>query len=85
LEKKEIVSNPAKEMERQKGIRAAEYLLSFKPDVVFSKKSLAGKSAEYVFESARVEIRRTDETSLDQLAAAIIRELAEEHEKDGND
>jgi cation diffusion facilitator family transporter len=83
--KKEIVSNPAKERERQKGIRAAEYLLSFKPDVVFSKKSLAGKSAEYVFESARVEIRRTDETSLDQLVAAIIRELAAEHAQDGTD
>jgi cation diffusion facilitator family transporter len=85
LQRREIVQNPAKEMEHQKGIRAAEYLLSFKPDVVFSKKSLAGKSAEYVFESARVEVRKTDETGLDQLAAAIVRELEEEHIHEGND
>jgi cation diffusion facilitator family transporter len=85
LKRREIVQNPAKEMERQKGIRTAEYLISFKPDVVFSKKSLAGKSAEYVFESARVEVRITDETGLDQLAAAIVRELAEEHARDVDD
>lgn len=85
LKRREIVQNPAKEMERQKGIRTAEFLLSFKPDVVFAKKSLAGKSAEYVFESARVEVRITDETGLDQLAAAIVRELAEEHARDVDD
>ncbi len=85
LKKREIVSNPAKDMERQKGIRTAEYILSLKPDVVFSKQSLSGKSAEYVFESARIEIRRTDETDLDSLTAGIIRELEEEHAREDKD
>ncbi len=80
IKNKKIVPNPAKDMERQKGMRTAEFVLSLKPDVVYTKQTLVGKSAEYVFESARVEIRRTDLTVLDLLTADIIRGLAAEHE-----
>lgn len=37
LQHKEVLSNPAREMEKQKGLRAAEMLLAHKPDIVYAK------------------------------------------------
>ena len=78
FERKELIANPAKDQERQKGIRAAEVLVQYKPDVVFSQQPLTGKSAEYVFESAKVRIRTTNQTILSELIDQIEKELAEE-------
>jgi len=74
LLRKETISNPASDMERQKGIRSAEFLLTYKPDIVFSKQTLTGKSAEYVFESAGILLKIT--------AADNIRDLIEEIKAD---
>ena len=78
FERKELMENPAKDRERQKGMRAAEILVQHKPDVVFSHQPLTGKSAEYVFESAKVRIRTTDLTSLPELIRQIEEELVHE-------
>ncbi|TAJ45685.1 cation transporter [Methanofollis fontis] len=75
LERKEILPNPARDLERQKGIRAAEMLLEQKPDIVYSQQPLAGKSAEYVFESAQVRTKITDATTLADLIAGIEEEV----------
>jgi len=78
FERKELMANPAKDQERQKGIRAAEMLVRQKPDVVFSHQPLTGKSAEYVFEAAKVRIRTTDQTNLSELIVQIEKELEKE-------
>lgn len=78
FERKELMENPAKDRERQKGIRAAEILVQHKPDVVFSHQPLTGKSAEYVFESAKVMIRTTNLTRLSELIRQIEEELVHE-------
>lgn len=74
LQRKEVVANPAVGMEKQKGLRAAEMLLAHKPDVVFSRTSLEGKSSEYVFASTKVRLRTTEAATL----ADLVREVEEE-------
>lgn len=81
LQRKEILSNPAHEMDKQKGLRAAEALLAHKPEIVYAKQALTGKSPEYVFESARVEMRTTKVEALRDLIGVIEEEL----EKEGNE
>ncbi|MBP2145426.1 cation diffusion facilitator family transporter [Methanofollis sp. W23] len=83
VQRKEILSNPAREMEKQKGLRAAEMLLAHKPDIVYAKQSFAGKSPEYVFESARIEMRTTRVETLRELTGVIEAELAEEGDRTG--
>ncbi|MBN1195145.1 MAG: cation diffusion facilitator family transporter [Methanomicrobiaceae archaeon] len=78
LQRTELLANPASEMEKQKGLRAAELLLRHKTDVVFSRQPLTGKSPEYVFESAKVIVRRTDVATLAHLIGQIKHELQQE-------
>lgn len=74
LQRKEVVANPAVGMEKQKGLRAAEMLLEHKPDVVFSRTSLEGRSSEYVFASAKVRMRTTEAATI----ADLVKEVEEE-------
>ncbi|WOF16135.1 cation diffusion facilitator family transporter [Methanoplanus sp. FWC-SCC4] len=80
--RKETLSNPASTIEKQKGIRSAEFLLNYKPDIIFSKKKLTGKSAEYVFESVGILMKTTDEEKINLLIKKIENEL--KFEKDNN-
>ncbi|WP_067051103.1 cation diffusion facilitator family transporter [Methanofollis ethanolicus] len=75
LQRKEVIANPAVGMEKQKGLRAAEMLLLHKPDVVFSRQSLAGKSPEYIFASGRVRMRTTDAARLADLVGEVEEEV----------
>jgi len=83
LERKEVIANPAMGLEKQKGLRAAELLLQQKPDVVISQQPLTGKSPEYVFESARIMVRRTDAKRLADLEREIEGELRKERAAGG--
>jgi cation diffusion facilitator family transporter len=75
LMRKEILQNPSVELEKQKGMRSAEFLLKYKPDLVFSKQKLTGKSAEYVFESAGILVKITDADDVGGLIKKIEDEL----------
>ncbi|EHQ35652.1 cation diffusion facilitator family transporter [Methanoplanus limicola] len=75
LMRKETISNPVVGLERQKGIRSAEFLLTCKPDVIYSKQPLAGKSAEYVFESAGILVKLTGADHTGDLIKEIKSEL----------
>lgn len=83
LERKEVIANPVRDLEKQKGLRAAELLLRQKPDVVVSRQPLAGKSPEYVFESARIMVRITDAERLADLIGEIEGEVREERAAGG--
>lgn len=75
FQRKEIVTNPAQDLEKQKGLRAAEMLVLHKPDVVYSKQSLLGKSPEYVFEAASTVVKTTEAASLQELRREIEEEM----------
>ncbi|MBN2734943.1 MAG: cation diffusion facilitator family transporter [Methanomicrobiaceae archaeon] len=75
LVQKQILQNPSIGMEKQKGIRSAEFLLEYKPDAVISGKKLTGKSAEYVFESAGILVKVTDEEDIRELIKKIETDL----------
>ncbi|WP_048151058.1 cation diffusion facilitator family transporter [Methanolacinia paynteri] len=82
LLRKEILQNPATGLDKQKGMRSAEFLLKYKPDLVFSKQKLTGRSAEYVFESAGILLKITDADNTSELIEKIEDEM--ESRKDEN-
>lgn len=65
--KKEILSNPYREIERGKGLRVAEWLVSQKIDHIIMKESIARKAPEYVLSDAGVKIDYTPFDALDQI------------------
>lgn len=62
-------------------MRSAEFLLKYKPDLVFSKQKLTGKSAEYVFESAGVLLKITDADNTSELIEKIEAEMESRKEE----
>lgn len=60
VEKHEVLQNPHRELEKAKGIRVAEWLVSLKVDRVVYKENLQGKGPEYVFANAGVEMILTE-------------------------
>ena len=53
----------------------AEFLLSYKPDIVVAKESLSGKGPGYAFADAGVETMQTEANSLDELVDRLVVEL----------
>ena len=82
LLRKEIIQNPAAGLDKQKGIRSAEFLLKYKPDLVFSKQKLTGRSAEYVFESAGILLKITGADDVGGLIRKIEDELESRKDED---
>ena len=62
-----FVRNPFVTLEKQKGLKAAELLVSHKIDKIVTKESIAKKSAFYVFDDAYVEFEVTDSDTLGEL------------------
>lgn len=60
VERQEIISNLFQDVEKGKGIKVAEMLLSKKVDVVVSSESLSGKGPGYALSEAGVELVETD-------------------------
>jgi predicted Fe-Mo cluster-binding NifX family protein len=59
-------------VEKAKGIRVAEWLVSLKTDLVLLKEDVRGKGPAYVFRDAGVEIVLTAESSLGKAIVAQI-------------
>jgi len=64
--RQEIVANPYRDVEKGRGIKIAEFLLTYKPDVVIARESLAGKGPGYALADAGTETIQTEAQSLDE-------------------
>ncbi len=62
-----FVRNPFVALEKRKGLKAAELLVSHKIDKIVTKESIAKKSAFYVLDDAYVEFEVTDSDTLGEL------------------
>jgi len=60
LERTEVIANPHQHVAKGKGITVANFLVTFKPDIVVTREDLAGKGPGYVFADAGIETVRTD-------------------------
>lgn len=65
--RKEVVANPHLTMEKGKGLKVAQLLLSQKPDIVVTREDLMGKGPGYAFADAGVEMRKTRNRDVDDL------------------
>lgn len=72
LNKQEIVANPHKDLAKGKGLKVAQFLLTYKPDVILSKESLAGKGPGYAFAEAGVETSQTEAKTLEELVNSLL-------------
>jgi cation diffusion facilitator family transporter len=72
IQRQQIISNPYTNIERGRGIKAAELLLTYKPDVVIAKENLASKGPGYALDDAGVEVRQTHVNSLDELLGQLM-------------
>jgi predicted Fe-Mo cluster-binding NifX family protein len=73
VEEQQTLANPYQHEEKAKGIRAAEWLVEHKVDVVRLKQSLEGKGPVYVFGDAGVEMQETEATTL----AEVLKEASQ--------
>lgn len=71
LLREEILANPHKDLEKQKGLQAAKMLVSQGVDVLLVKEKLEGKGPSYVLADAGVETRLTEAESLAQVLAEL--------------
>ncbi len=72
LIRQEMLANPHKGLSKGKGLKVAQFLLGFKPDVIFSKESLDGKGPGYAFAEAGVETVQTDVENLRELVSRLL-------------
>lgn len=60
IERTDVMTNPYQNVTKGKGIMVANFLVTFKPDVVVTRENLAGKGPGYVFTEGGIEIIQTD-------------------------
>jgi cation diffusion facilitator family transporter len=68
---KEYLKNPFKDLERKKGVKAAELLAEYGVDQVRSPVQLNGKGAGYALEALQIEVVPTVSRSLEVLLAEL--------------
>lgn len=68
----EIVANPYLELTKGKGIKIAQFLLSYKPDIMAVGESLSGKGPGFAFAEAGVETVQTEARSLVELVDQLV-------------
>ena len=66
-----FIKNPYLELDKRRGLKAAELLVTRKIDKLFIKESLEHKSAFYVLDGAYVELEETDADTIE----AIVKEI----------
>lgn len=71
LQREEILANPHKDLEKQKGLQAAKMLVSQGVDVLLVKEKLEGKGPSYVLADAGVETRLTEGVKLGEVLAEL--------------
>ena len=59
LVERRVLANPYRTLERAKGMRVAEWLITHKVDVVLTREQLDGRGPPYVLRDAGVELRMT--------------------------
>jgi cation diffusion facilitator family transporter len=68
-----ILANPHHDTTKAKGIRVAEWLVSHKVDVVFTREALHGKGPAHVLAEAGIELTDTDAAQLaDVMAGGLL-------------
>jgi len=72
VQRQEIIANPDLGLGKGKGIKVAESLLGYKPDVVISGDNLSGKGPGYAFADGGVETVQTKVKSLETLLGQLI-------------
>ena len=77
VERQEVVANPHQEVEKAKGIRVGEWLVSLKTDIVLLHEDVRGKGPAYVFADAGVETHLIEVPTLVEAMAGEIRELGQ--------
>jgi cation diffusion facilitator family transporter len=70
-EKKEVISNPHREVETAKGIRVAEWLVQQKVDHVFMREDLSHKGPGYVLGNAGVKTVTTGAHDVEEVMAGF--------------
>lgn len=65
IQEKRIFTNPYRKEEKDKGIKASEWLLQNGVDVVYTRKAFDGKGSSYVFSDADVEVMITEGKTID--------------------
>jgi cation diffusion facilitator family transporter len=71
LTKMEFLKNPYRTLEKRKGLKAAELLVSQRIDKLLSRESMTEKSAFYVLDDAFVETETTDAATVDEIVASL--------------
>jgi cation diffusion facilitator family transporter len=66
------LSNPFREMEKGKGIKVSECLVSQRVDEVIAAKNFEHKGPHYVFADAGVVMEQTQETNIGQIKARLV-------------
>jgi cation diffusion facilitator family transporter len=60
VERTEVIANPHQHVTKGKGLTVANFLVTFKPDIVATREDLAGKGPGYVFADGGIETEQTD-------------------------
>jgi len=63
-ERTEVVANPHQDARKGKGIMVANFLTTFKPDIVVTRENLSGKGPGYVFTDGGIKTIQTDAEDL---------------------
>ena len=71
LTKIEFIKNPYRTLEKRKGLKAAELLVSKRIDKLLSKENMTEKSAFYVLDNAFVETETTDTATIEEIVASL--------------
>ena len=70
IEEQRILANPYRTEQKKKGLRVAEWLITYKIDVALMKQSLRGKGPAYVLRDAGVVLRESDKETLAEAIAS---------------
>jgi cation diffusion facilitator family transporter len=70
------LSNPFQAVEKGKGIKVGEWLVSLGIDEILTAKSFAHKGPYYVFSDNEVEIQQTDVRNLHEIKESLIESLS---------
>ena len=75
VKRTEVIANPHLQEVKGKGITVANFLVTFKPDIVITREDLTGKGPGYVFADAGIESIRTDADDM----RSFIQQSVENH------
>ncbi len=64
VKRTEVIANPHQMVDKGKGITVANFLVTFKPDIIVTREDLAGKGPGYVFADGGIETVRTEADDL---------------------